>query len=65
MFCKQKFRMSKVCISQKVKGLIMRNLRGTIFCMKKYVLKDFYICISAPLTERWLTFYENKVDSFD
>ena len=65
MFCKQKCRISKVCISQKVKGAIMCNLRGTIFCMKMYGLQDFYICISAPLTERWLTFYENKVDSFD
>ena len=36
-------------ISQKVKGVIMRNLRGTIFYMKTNVLQDFHICISVPL----------------
>ena len=47
--CKQTFRISKVRISQKVKGVIMRNLRGTIFYMKTNVLQDFHICISVPL----------------
>ena len=37
-------------ISQKVKGVIMRNLRGTIFYMKANVLQDFPICISVPLS---------------
>ena len=42
--------MSKVRISQKVKGAIMRSLRGTVFYMKMNILQDFCICISAPLT---------------
>ena len=41
--CKQTFRISKVHISQKVKGVTMRNLRGTIFHMKTNVLQDFHI----------------------
>ena len=36
--------MSKVGISQKVKGVIMPNLRDTIFYMKTNVLQDFHIC---------------------
>ena len=49
--CKQTFLISKVYISQKVKGVIMRNLRGTIFCMRTNVLQDFYICIRVPLNK--------------
>ena len=47
--CQQKFRISKVRISQKTKGVITRNLRDTIFSMKTNVLQDFHICISVPL----------------
>ena len=39
----------KVRISQKMKGVIMRNLRDTIFYMKMNVLQDFRICISVRL----------------
>ena len=49
--CKQTFRIFKVCISQKVKCAIMRNLRGAIFCMKTNVLQDFYICFLVPLNK--------------
>ena len=45
----QTFRISKVRISQKVEGVIMCNLRGTIFYMKPNVLQGFHICISVPL----------------
>ena len=48
---KQTFLISKVYISQKVKGVIMRNLRGTIFCMRTNVLQDCYICIRVPLNK--------------
>ena len=37
-------------ISQEVKGVIMRNLCGTIFYIKTNVLQDFHICMSVPLT---------------
>ena len=36
-------------ISQKVKGVIMCNLRGTIFYMKTILLQNFHICIGVPL----------------
>ena len=36
-------------MSQKAEGVIMRNLRDTIFHMKTNVLQDFPICISVPL----------------
>ena len=47
--CKQTFHISKVRISQKGKGVMMRNLRGTVFYMKTNELQDFHICISVPL----------------
>ena len=37
-------------ISQEVKGVIMRNMRGTIFYLKTNVLQDFHICMTVPLT---------------
>ena len=36
-------------ISQKMKGVIMRNLRDTVFYVKTNVLQDFHICVSVPL----------------
>ena len=36
-------------ISQEVKGVIMRNTRGTISYIKMNVLQDFHICMSVPL----------------
>ena len=36
-------------ISQEMKGVIMRNLCGTIFYIKTSVLHDFRICMSVPL----------------
>ena len=51
MFVKN-IHISKVHISQKVKDVIMRNLRDTIFYMKTNVLQDFCICISVPLKGR-------------
>ena len=47
--CKQTFRKSKVLIFQEMKGVIMRNLCGTIFYIKTNVLQDFRICMSVPL----------------
>ena len=47
--CKQTFRKSKVRIFQEMKGIIMRNLRVTIFYIKTNVLQDFRICMSVPL----------------
>ena len=38
-------------ISQEVKGVIMRNLCGTIFYIKTNVLQDFHICMSVPLSQ--------------
>ena len=35
-----------------MKGVIMRNLRGTIFDTKTNVLPDFHIYISVPLMGR-------------
>ena len=49
MFVNKTFRISKVRISEKVKGVMMRNRRGTTFYMKTNVLQDFHICISVPL----------------
>ena len=37
-------------ISQKVKGVVIRNLRDTVFYKKLNILHDFHICISAPFT---------------
>ena len=36
-------------ISQEVKGIIMRNLCGTIFYIKANVLQNFHICMSVLL----------------
>ena len=47
---KQTFRTSKMRISQKGKGVIMRNLHDTNFYMKINVLQYFHICISVPLS---------------
>ena len=56
-------------ISKKVKGVIMRNLCGVIFYMKKNVLQDIHICICTPLSNvinihlslKSFTFYEFKL----
>ena len=40
-----------MCKSQKVKGVTMRNLRGTILYMEANVLQDIHICISVPLIQ--------------
>ena len=49
--CKQTFRISKVCISQKVKGVIMRNLRGTIFFMwRRMYCKIFISALKSTYT---------------
>ena len=48
--CKQTFHISKVCISQRVKGVIMRNLCDTVFYIKTNVLQNFCFCISVPLS---------------
>ena len=42
--------MSHVCISQKVKAVLMWNLKH-YFHMKTKILADFQICISVPLNE--------------
>ena len=41
--------MSKVRMSQKVKGVRLRNMRESIFYMMANVLHDFQICIIVPL----------------
>ena len=46
--CKQTFRIFKVRILKKVKGIMMRNQRGILY-MKTNLLQGFHICISAPL----------------
>ena len=56
---KQICRLSKVRISQKVKGVIMRNLGDTIFHMKTNISWDFHICISVPLRLRNLSDLRN------
>ena len=38
-------------ISQEVKGVIMRNLCGTIFYIKTNVLQGFHICMNVPLSK--------------
>ena len=48
-FCKQTFHVFRVCISQKSKGVIVRNLRHIISYIKTKILTDFHICISVPL----------------
>ena len=52
-----------MCISQKVKGVIMCNLRGTIIYIKSNVLEDFNICMSVPLNVQHFfgTLSQNKV----
>ena len=48
-------------ISQKVNGVIMRNLRGTILYMKNNILQDFDTCISVPLSFIYsITHYEYR-----
>ena len=47
--CKQTFHISHVRISQKLKGVFMRNRKHIIFIMKTKILADFQICIGVPL----------------
>ena len=44
---KQTIRISKIRISQKLKGTIMRNLRYRIFLYEGEYIAKFHICISA------------------
>ena len=56
--CKRAFRISKVWISQRVKGVIMRNLCVTVFYIKTNVLQNFHICISVPSSVRvWIKWF--------
>ena len=52
------FCISQVRISQKVNSVILRKLGYIIFCVKKDILEDFWICISVrlrvPSCETWL-----------
>ena len=50
--CKQTFHMSRLCMCQKVNGVIMRNLQYITFYVKTKMSVDFHICISAPLMMR-------------
>ena len=61
--CKQIFHVSPVRISQKAKGAMMRSLRHIIFYVKTKILTDFHICISVPLTDKYLLNY--AMNSFD
>ena len=47
--CKQTFRMSRVRISQGMKGITMRNLRDSGFYVKTNILQKIHICISLLL----------------
>ena len=38
-------------ISQKLKGVIMRNMCDIVFSLKTNVLQNFHICISVPLRD--------------
>ena len=40
---------SRMRVSQKAKGVIVRNLRHIILCIKTKILIDFDTCISVPL----------------
>ena len=44
------FRIFKLCISQKVKGIIIQNLLY-YFYIKTNILQDFHICISVLLSD--------------
>ena len=55
----------KCAYLKKVKGVIMRNLRGTFFYMKTNVLQDFHICISAPLIPIEKTVYAPVYSLFE
>ena len=46
--CKQTFHIFHVCISKRVKGVLMSNLRHIIH-MKTKILADFQIYVSVPL----------------
>ena len=48
MFYKQTFRISRVCITQKVNAVTMRKLQHICLCEKE-IFKDSQICISVPL----------------
>ena len=50
MFVNKTFRITRVQISQKMEGVIMRNLEHCVFYVKKDISTDFHICISVPLT---------------
>ena len=52
-------------MSQKVEGVIMRNLRDTIFYMKTNVLQDFHIRISVPLNKIKLKFTTGRKELED
>lgn len=43
--------MSKVSISQRVKDIMMRNLRDTVFNIKTNVLQNFHLSFNVPLIE--------------
>ena len=43
--------MSKVRISQRVKDIIMRNLRDTVLNIKTSLLQNFHLSFSVPLIE--------------
>ena len=60
--CKQAFPISKVCISQRVKVVIMRNLCDTVFYIKMNVLQNFHVCISVPSSVRvWTKWFSVRV----
>ena len=40
-----------MCISQKVKGVLMRKIEINYFHKRKKILADCQICISVPLIE--------------
>ena len=47
-----KLHICHVCISQKVKGVLLSNLQHHYFVIKTKILADVQICISVPLIKK-------------
>ena len=50
-------------MSQRVKGVIMRNLCETVFYIKTNVLQNFHICISVPLKQLKYKLLQDSMNS--
>ena len=59
MFVNKHFGYLKCPYFQNGKGILMRNLRYTIFCMRTNMLLDLHICINVPLIFNFSTYHEH------